>query len=572
MSGYSIALERWLPIEIFLAYHYYAFLCGITLLVFLALIINLYTLSKSLSGITWKSWLILFFIVTMNFLVWKFYTPHIPHVYYDQFIHMDIAHNLAQNHMNVSTLQGSRDFIELPNKPSHYPPGYHYLLSNVFTMFGSTENTAFNFSFILGFLSIIFYFFLIYFIIEDQEVALWSAFMLSIAPVFLKYSATYSLEICSLLFLVLTILSIALYYKKRHWYLFLTSVIVCCFTCYLRVENFLLIVSSVIIFTVSLLFFQRSARQSINTWHYYLLLLAIPLLYPLFLQIYYSFKYLSPAGWSPEIGEYAHRFIRFLGINISFFFKEHHPFLFTLLAIAGFCIIIKKRKDFYYFNAFLMIWGIICLFVYSCYIDFVFHADSERHTLIIYITLCFLSGLCLSLLLKRYSGEFKNILILMVTVILCVSSKSPFDNLISKSDTRVVYHEYEFIKTLEKKNLDLNTYIVCSCNVSEVAFLLNHKTMSINQFVSWMDNMDSVYYLQDSQWLINSNKNLNIDDLYYKIDNIFYNELIECKQIGKYDFRLYKLTRKKINYLYENSQGTYIHSYCQSCPNSNSAD
>ena len=160
----------------------------------------------------------------------------------------------------------------------------------------------------------------------------------------------------------------------------------------------------------------------------------------------------------------------------------------------------------------------------------------------------------------------------MVTVILCVSSKSPFDNLISKSDTRVVYHEYEFIKTLEKKNLDLNTYIVCSCNVSEVAFLLNHKTMSINQFVSWMDNMDSVYYLQDSQWLINSNKNLNIDDLYYKIDNIFYNELIECKQIGKYDFRLYKLTRKKINYLYENSQGTYIHSYCQSCPNSNSAD
>jgi|GEM_PF-3141737 len=540
-------------LEILIVKGFYPFLVFLFLLTLILFLFKLPLIVLSLKGINRKTWYLLIFVLFFCFSVWKWHTPHIPHVYYDQYYHMDLANNLLRHGLSAYTAAGSLNECDSYTLCNAWPPGYHFILSLFFLFLGSTESAAFSCSMIFGLLSVLFYFVLVYLAVQREDIALWSAFFLSVVPVHMKYTATYSLEIPSLSLILLTGISALIYLKYRNLRTLSAFIVISACTCYIRPENlFLLSVTCLLSSIPSLVTMIKNREFKINHMSL-VIILGVILLLPLVLLFYYSFTYMRPPGWNTEPFSYLSYFKEHILENLLFFTRRYHPFIMTVVALGGIIIIWRKKMP--CINPLVIrvsiLWFVICLALYSSYHtgDFFRFSDSDRYSLNLYVIICFFAATAMSRVLQFLKKWEKITCIVVSVVIMLYSSTMPLDNLIQKTTQRPLYSEYEYIKERCVRILDPAVPVLCWSDPQKIIFFSNVKAMNFNYFRNNMHLIDRIVLFQDFTWHMAMEDPKRFNEISGTIQDNYYMEPIEYRDIGEYRYGLYLLTKKLNNRL-----------------------
>ncbi|MGV8124135.1 MAG: glycosyltransferase family 39 protein [Candidatus Xenobiia bacterium LiM19] len=462
--------------------------------------------AASLRKISRMGWLSLSALILLCISIWIFFAPHIPHVYFDQFLHLDMAHNMARYQLCAYTDAGSPSSWEQLSLRVAWPPAYSYMLSLVFMICGSIEGAAFALTLIFSIMSLMIMYFLIYSLTGRETRAFWGGFLLAISPVFIKYSATYSLEVCSLAFLLLSAWSVVITSTSQSSRTYLASLMIIIWTCHIRAENILIILSMTVLVTISYWIFYRKkpplSFQSIMTGAGLFILLMIPLL----LELYYIFVYTRPPEWKRDLSPYGGALAENILPNILFLLGkgEFHPLIITILSITGIAIVLRKdeRRDNPMMTVLPLSWLIICLILYSSYLTgkFGYYPDSDRFSLNLLVSLSYLGACTIELALSYLPGWLRPVCITACIIALTLTSWIPLRNSITRTTARPVYQEYQFIRSLENESLpDWNVPFVCS-TPSKIILLLSRRAMTMDYFIHHMDTIDEAILFQDFFW------------------------------------------------------------------------
>ncbi len=307
--------------------------------------------------VTKKYWVILALLFSLALFVRWGVVPHRHYVFYDEYEHINIAKNMAESRQFARCdlyLDGQCLSSNLPQ----WTPGYHFLLSLVFNVSGSSESVAYNFNVFLGALSVVVLFLIAYLITQRESVALLSAGLLAFTPLHLKFSGNSSLEMASSLFILLNVLSFLIFSQRKDDRSFVQFMAVTAFTLLLRPENGLIL----LLFAAGLVFFAKIDRR-----YYFKMLDYAILLLPYFLYIVSikAYETLWMQGWQMSI---AHVFMSHLWFWVK---NEAIPIVWVFMAAVGAHETLKKNKP--------MFWCLFLFFAsFLCFYSFM-HRGMTGH-------------------------------------------------------------------------------------------------------------------------------------------------------------------------------------------------
>ncbi len=380
----------------FLIGFYPVFMRVILIIIALLIVLNFKILIKPFKKITKNTWILLFFIFLFALLLRIFVIPHTHHIYFDEFEHINIAQNILYSGSACGCLDGSNiDCNSCSLTP--WPPGYHTVLSMTLGVFGDSENTAFMTNAVIGSLSILLIFLLLYLLLKDTNSALIGSLMLAVLPVHLKFSGTTSTGIFSIFFFLLTFLFLEYYFSSRQLkslLLFLTSLL---YLSYIRPENLLFIPC----FFIYILLCKPKRIRLLNFKHILLTLVLLILIIPSILTLYYTKEIVHSPGWNDPLPERLGYLSNQLGHNLLFFFYYiYTPITLTILFIIGAKNLFQTNKK---LLSSLFIFFFFFLILYSSYsIGSLIGkpADTVRYSLVLYIPLILIAGAGCRYLLK----------------------------------------------------------------------------------------------------------------------------------------------------------------------------
>jgi hypothetical protein len=95
-----------------------------------------------------------------------------------------------------------------------WAPGYHCVLTLVFSVFGDSENVAYNLSAVSGVVSILIVFLISFLIFKSPGPELWTAFLFGFIPIHLKYSGASDMSVVSVFFVLSAVFSWLIYARS----------------------------------------------------------------------------------------------------------------------------------------------------------------------------------------------------------------------------------------------------------------------------------------------------------------------------------------------------------------------
>lgn len=220
--------------------HSYWISSGILLSTLLLFSFSLSSFKSLLRGIGWRTWicLLLLFLLTLVFRV--YFIPHTHYVFFDEFAHPEIAKNMLYEHAFYWNPLGNGCGMFKRTLPQ-WPPGYFFLLSLVFGVFGTSEYVSFLFTSFMGSLNVAAMFILGFLLFDNRSHGLWMAFLLAIYPLHMKFCGSSSLEVVSLLFLTMSLICILVFLKTMTTRILLFSIAMMSLASLMRVENTVLL-------------------------------------------------------------------------------------------------------------------------------------------------------------------------------------------------------------------------------------------------------------------------------------------------------------------------------------------
>lgn len=270
--------------------------------------------------------LLLLFALILRLLV-----PPLQHIMYiDEPWYMEAAKNISQ-----SFNQGN------------YPKfiGWPFILAISFFLCGVSSWVAIYTTIIFGSLTVLSAFFLTYILSKSKIVSFFSAAILAIMPVHIRWSATAETNIFSVFFVTLFLCFSFLYYREKKYSLFWLAIFSLLFTLLIRPENFILI----ILFLIGCLFFK--IKVSLKQIFFVLIIFSI-FLTPTVIQAIDLYQQI-PSYWlmqagqvNPEVSNWSLSNLVYNSLNFSsdFLKFKHIPFFIPFLAIIGFIYMLLKQK------------------------------------------------------------------------------------------------------------------------------------------------------------------------------------------------------------------------------------
>ncbi|MFC1752951.1 ArnT family glycosyltransferase [Thermoproteota archaeon] len=488
-------------------------------------------------GIDNKAWTALLLIILSGFALRMWFVPHTHHVYFDEFEHVNIAQNFMSNGKFAVTDKGSAGSFEEYNFHKR-PPAYYAFLALAFSVFGDTEQVAFNFSAVIGSLSILIVFLIGYLMFDNKGIALFSAFLFNLIPVHLRFSGSTQSEITSLFLILLTLLAMFTYLrlqKKMSLFLLIST---SALAIYARPENgilLLLIPLSILLYKENLSKSKVETVQQITIFLGATAFLLIPYIIHLYLVV---FAY-PAADYHDTLFTRLSYLKSHLPGNILFWFSNAHPILFTIFAIFGSMRMPKKHKR----NAlFLLLWFFLFLILYSQYGygDMLDSYNDDRYSLNLYISIVLLAAFGIREFI--YLFKAKKIITMLVIAFISAGIYSPYSLKLNKSLTKDTQKEYQFI--LESKEILPDDQYILSCNSSAIISSIRKKAMSPYIFVEMKEKPDNAILFIDYWWYKNSPPGLNL--VRKKLEEEYTFETIKEKVISnEMRFSFVKLTKKK---------------------------
>jgi len=428
------------------------------LLIFLALIglivINAKRIIKQFKNIKTTTWITVLLIFLLGLIIRMFFIPHMHQVFYDEFYHINIAGNMDKEQKFCSNL-----INESYCKIIGWPPGYHFLLSFVFKVFGISEDVAYFFNVFFSSISLLLIFLLTYLVFKNDKIALLSMLMLDFLPVHLKISGSAALMPLSFFFMTLSMIFFLIYLREKKFtllVLFLTSLL---FMIYIRPENFILI----FLFSMFIFFYNKKSLK--NKRIIITLIIFILLLIPLSFQIYNGLNNKTPY-WNESIVSFFDFFKQNVWYNILFWFENKiNPLFYTLFAIFGLFSFKRITKKIKYF---LLIWFIAFFIFYTCFekgdMSIRLTLDSWRYSLPLYVPIILFAGNgCYELITTFDKNAFK-LLLALIMVLLVVFNYFYFYSFIYLENNH--QKEYKNFKISLSKLLQTRSYCNNSNNLT----------------------------------------------------------------------------------------------------------
>lgn len=556
-----------MPFQIaaFLVNQYYFFLKIIFLFWALFLFFNLERISLKFKEINRKTWLLLFLIILSGVGLRMWLIPHTHHVYFDEFEHINIAQNMLYHGEFFVTLQGSARACQV-HTMQFWPPGYHAILSFLFALFGDHEYVAYFLSVIIGTLSIGAVFFLSYRMFKNNRVALCTTFLFNLIPVHLKYSGASETSICSLFFILLTLIAFFNYVDffdlPSLIFAFLTMVV----AIYMRPENGILLF--LMVFLV-LFFGNKKIKNNRRIFiHIGLSVLLLLLLIPYFLQLYVGLFITPPPGWNENLNLYyiLLNLKKHLPDNLKFWISNAHPLSYTVLSAFGLYLLFKKQKK---EVVFFLIWFVVFLLLFSQYHigNFLLGCDSDRYSLNLYIPVVLFAGFGLFQLIdffkthgaSRIEGHCSyrqsrcgcrcvflwpqtyKIIVCFILGYIVFDVSAPLKLGLNKTFSRDVYQEYQFV--LKNKDVIPDDIFVIACEPAELIAAIHKKAITPDLFIKLETMPEKAILFKDFWWFQNNDPEL-CQYLDYLRQIYDFELLSSCPTSNENSFLLIELKKK----------------------------
>ncbi len=332
-------------------YHYIPLVMITNLLIIiLCFSINIKKITKRFSSIRITTWLLVFLILIMGFLLREFAAPHTHHLYFDEDIYLNIAQNIAHTGKSILCNYGmpAKCFEGILNKQPHGLPS---LISIIFFIFGTSENIAAFFMIIVSSLSIVLIFLAAYLLFRNEMVALLSAFILSLNPLSIFFAPTISAESLFVFFALTTTFSLLLFLEEKRFVNTILLASSLAFTVQVRPEAPLLVIP-LLIFIIK----EKINKKIIISFALFLVLISP-----------YAFhsNYFKNESWgNPEGNKFSSKYMgNNFEVNGKFFFNnEKFPVLYTIFAFFGIGYMISKRA--FLKLSFLLVWFVLFFVIY----------------------------------------------------------------------------------------------------------------------------------------------------------------------------------------------------------------
>ncbi|MDP2922215.1 MAG: glycosyltransferase family 39 protein [Candidatus Omnitrophota bacterium] len=351
----------------------------IVLFVIIIIICNLLYLSrhiikKEFKGVNKKTWLIIGFIFLIGLFLRVFIIPHMHNLYYDEDGYLDIAKHISaegNNCLCLDNLKGVCKFCGYSLKSI----GFSFLLAIFFKIFGTSHDVAFNVVAIFGSLTIFAVFFFLYTLFKEEKLALLGALILALYPLHLRWSGSASAEIVSLFFILLTFVSLIIYFRTSNLTILLTSILLLCFTITIKEENILLALFFLIPFLT-----KKAYRKKFLIIFLFFILIFIPYLVGNVLfhstgeQENYAMRYTfwkqgNILSYDFFKGTFFH--------NMSFFLNQDYtPPIILFFNVLGIIFMFKKEKR---LGFMFLAWLILLPALFSAYIGIPLELNEVRH-------------------------------------------------------------------------------------------------------------------------------------------------------------------------------------------------
>ena len=180
-------------------------------------------------------------LLALAFLVVRIaVVPPRHQVYFDEFLHENIASNIARYGVFGESVAGGEEGLNEFRVPA-WPAGQHVLLASVFRVFGYSETAAFRFGAVCGAGSVLLIFLLAALLFKSEAAGLCAALFLSALPLHFRFSGATDLTACSEFWILTSLLTLALHLELQVLPSYVLMLLSLVYACHVRVENLLLV-------------------------------------------------------------------------------------------------------------------------------------------------------------------------------------------------------------------------------------------------------------------------------------------------------------------------------------------
>jgi hypothetical protein len=289
-------------------------------------------------------------IILLALVLRTLVAPHTHHLYYDEDIYMNIAHNMVADGKAVATDYGTYrwdDYFCRESFMNKQPNAHPALVSVIFMILGVNERWAFFLNIILSSLTPLLLFFLAR-LLYDDRIALWAAFFFTLIPVAIVWSASTSTEPPMVFFITLTFLLLACFSRDHDFRVLFAAAMSLTYAVQFRPEGVILLPLAFLF----LLIFDRQAFEHLQELRFTLIWMLVCFLmaqHALHLTAFIHDDW-GALGRDKFSTAYLAKNVK---DNLSFFIQNREfPVVFTLFAITGLTAFRAKWRE----KLFVLIW------------------------------------------------------------------------------------------------------------------------------------------------------------------------------------------------------------------------
>lgn len=353
--------------------------------------INLKDIWAELKSIKRTTWILLFFIILVAFILRMFVVPHTHRILFDEDIYLSMGRTMLLEGRGCLCDYGTAAGKCLQCFNYKDPKGYPFILAVTFLIFGISETVAFNLVTILSIVSVLLAFLIARSLFNKDSIALFSALLITFSPLHIIWSGTVASEPVLLFFMLLSIWISLLYAKKNNLKMMLLLVALLAFSIQIKADGFMLL--PLIAFT--LIVFNTKLLENFGKIKFFLpvLLLFFFVSGPYLIHFYTvattnDWEAPNDQKFSLEYGQ------RNIPNNLSFLVVGEkgieQPRIYIIFAVIGIVFsFVKYRKAFYLLASWLILFFAMYGFFFAGDVGW---GSNERFALTYYTPLVFFGG------------------------------------------------------------------------------------------------------------------------------------------------------------------------------------
>jgi len=392
---------------------YYVYLLELNfILLIITFIFSFKYIKKIFCEIKNKHLFLLLLISLLSVCSTAFITPRTQRIFYDEDIYNSIGQNIAHHKKAVMCNEGyyeNNELVVVAEEYNKQPPGYPYLISVIFRIFGTNELFTFILNNILFGLMIPLIFLISFLLFKDTFAGLMASLIYILIPVNLQWFNTCAAEPSTVFFTGLAILASLLYLRDKKPVNLLFFVTCLAFSMSFRTESFLIVA------VVALIYLIKEPGVFKRKELYLFGILFLFLSTAIILHLYS----VRGQSWGAQGAKFSLNYLPYnLATNLSFYFiNRHFPLIFSIFAIIGLVFYKNQLKNKLVLLVWLLtFWGSVLLFYAGSYR----FGDnlSIRFSLLTYAPLAILAGLGISSISTLLENKLKPIRTILIFLII----------------------------------------------------------------------------------------------------------------------------------------------------------